>query len=192
MKQFVYIKNLNTGHSELQLNDVGYIEESTSDKLHILFMRINRKFWLKPNDVVEFDVSKTGDDFEYKVCDRCFKHLGTNSEFSDNRIKKNSITKRPSCKACRKIKDGKSISSVDREYWDKKKPIDYTPFKCPICKKTTIAGLSKVVLDHCHKTGLVRGYLCESCNTGIGRFDDDPDLVKDAVNWLEKKFPMRD
>jgi len=44
--------------------------------------------------------------------------------------------------------------------------------------------VSKIVLDHCHHTGNVRGYLCESCNTGIGRFDDDIEIIDRAINWL--------
>tara|TARA_B110000211_G_C14040063_1_gene536362 strand:- start:1400 stop:1552 length:153 start_codon:yes stop_codon:yes gene_type:complete len=47
-------------------------------------------------------------------------------------------------------------------------------------------GISKIVLDHDHSTGEVRGWLCESCNTGIGRFDDDPQIVQKAINWLKK------
>ena len=43
----------------------------------------------------------------------------------------------------------------------------------------------QIVLDHNHKTGEVRGYLCESCNTGIGRFDDDVTILKRAITYLE-------
>ena len=34
-------------------------------------------------------------------------------------------------------------------------------------------------------TGKVRGFLCESCNTGIGRFDDDIEILKKAIHWLQ-------
>ena len=105
--------------------------------------------------------------------------------YEDNRIKKGGKkTKRPSCRACRKIKNGKSISKKDRNSWNLQKPSEYSPFTCPICEKTTICGISKIVLDHCHQTGNVRGWICESCNTGIGRFDDDPDVVLEQLNGL--------
>ena len=47
--------------------------------------------------------------------------------------------------------------------------------------------MTRHVLDHNHKSGEVRGYLCESCNTGIGRFDDDIHQIENAIEWVRKK-----
>jgi len=41
-------------------------------------------------------------------------------------------------------------------------------------------------LDHCHKTGRIRGVLCNNCNTGLGKFYDDIELLKTAINYLQK------
>ena len=69
--------------------------------------------------------------------------------------------------------------------WNKNKP-QYVPFECPICAKRTIAGVtSKVVLDHNHRNGEARGWVCDSCNTGIGRFKDDIELIKRAIKFIE-------
>jgi hypothetical protein len=40
-------------------------------------------------------------------------------------------------------------------------------------------------IDHCHETGKVRGLLCDACNTGIGRFSDQVDLLQKAIDYLE-------
>ena len=55
---------------------------------------------------------------------------------------------------------------------------------CDICRKP-FSGPPFV--DHCHKTGLVRGLLCRGCNTGLGFFQDDPlRLVAAAVRLCKK------
>ncbi len=38
--------------------------------------------------------------------------------------------------------------------------------------------MSRIVLEHNHKTGEPRGYVCDSCNTGMGRFDDDVEIIE--------------
>lgn len=44
----------------------------------------------------------------------------------------------------------------------------------------------RVAVDHCHKTGKVRGLLCNLCNSGIGKLKDDPYIVRNALHYLEK------
>jgi hypothetical protein len=62
---------------------------------------------------------------------------------------------------------------------------------CKICKKpeTQIKKKSNKVkmlsVDHCHKTGKIRGLLCFKCNIGIGAFNDDIELMKSGIEYLK-------
>jgi hypothetical protein len=40
-------------------------------------------------------------------------------------------------------------------------------------------------VDHCHKTGRVRGVLCFSCNAALGQFKDRPDAIRRAAAYVE-------
>ena len=53
--------------------------------------------------------------------------------------------------------------------------------KCAICKDTT-----KLVVDHCHNTGAVRGLLCNNCNRGIGYLKDNKDNLKSAIDYISQ------
>jgi len=55
-------------------------------------------------------------------------------------------------------------------------------FVCAICKGPPEDTLC---VDHCHDSGRVRGLLCRKCNTGLGSFRDEPDLMLKAIKYLE-------
>jgi hypothetical protein len=43
-----------------------------------------------------------------------------------------------------------------------------------------------LAVDHDHKTGQIRGLLCNACNTSLGKFKDDPVLLRKAIKYLEE------
>jgi len=53
---------------------------------------------------------------------------------------------------------------------------------CAICKKKPVRRL--LCIDHCHKTGKVRGLLCTLCNAALGGFGDDPKRMQAATDYL--------
>jgi len=62
---------------------------------------------------------------------------------------------------------------------------------CMICKKEEVhrnnqnTGVSRLSVDHCHSTGKIRGILCTKCNTGLGSFKDNIELLTKAIQYLK-------
>lgn len=46
--------------------------------------------------------------------------------------------------------------------------LKFQDFKCAICKRPAKDFTQSLAVDHCHKTGLVRGLLCWECNKIVG------------------------
>lgn len=62
--------------------------------------------------------------------------------------------------------------------------------KCAICNKDIyLAATDKnktAHVDHCHKTGKIRGLLCARCNHGLGVFEDDIEVLQGTINYLQE------
>jgi len=76
-------------------------------------------------------------------------------------------------------------SNNAKKYWRKKNnlpsPTRQETSNCECCGRKGI-----ICLDHDHKTGEFRGWLCHACNLGIGMLGDDIDGIKAALVYLEK------
>lgn len=57
--------------------------------------------------------------------------------------------------------------------------------KCAICEQE-LTDSKKTHVDHCHETNKVRGILCLHCNTGLGHFKDNPELLRKAIAYLDR------
>jgi hypothetical protein len=55
---------------------------------------------------------------------------------------------------------------------------------CAICKKKPDEG-KVLFVDHCHVTGMVRGLLCKKCNSLLAFGNDDPDILRAAIAYLQ-------
>lgn len=56
--------------------------------------------------------------------------------------------------------------------------------RCAICGRELLD--EDAHLDHCHRTGEVRGVLCRACNHGLGNFGDSVPTLRRAIKYLAK------
>lgn len=63
--------------------------------------------------------------------------------------------------------------------------------RCWICLLPAVAFSQGLVVDHCHKTGKIRGMLCPKCNIGLGQFNDMISRLKKAAEYL-REFSSED
>jgi hypothetical protein len=70
------------------------------------------------------------------------------------------------------------FNTCSEEY---EKVLVYQNGNCAITKKPA----TQLYLDHNHSTGLLRGLLSYKVNKGLAYFSDDPDLLRNAADYLE-------
>lgn len=147
----------------------------------------------------EYDAST-----ETKVCTKCderkpYDMFSKTSRATDGRLSR--------CKACctaslreyrsahpEKYYTTSRIDHLKRQYDMSMKDYDVMLSKqggvCAICGKKeedNATGSSHKVLyiDHDHKTGKVRGLLCNHCNRGLGFLQDDSSILRSAIEYIE-------
>ncbi len=56
---------------------------------------------------------------------------------------------------------------------------------CAVCRRTPPFGIkARLVIDHCHASGRVRGLLCNDCNVILGLANDSPDRLLAVLEYL--------
>lgn len=56
---------------------------------------------------------------------------------------------------------------------------------CALCGVRYTDTTRRMVVDHDHDTGLIRGVLCVSCRSGLGQLGDDVAGLRAALEYLE-------
>lgn len=136
-----------------------------------------------------------------KKCSTC-KQVKSLNEFTNDRTKKDG--KRSNCKTCKLQSDiawrNRNPEKVDEirsrwDWWNYHLKTNYDIVdvqyeqmlteqdnKCLICLETMV----KPQVDHCHTTGKVRGLLCMHCNTALGKFKDDVNILQRAIDYINQ------
>ena len=118
-----------------------------------------------------------------KKCEDCELNK-TPEEFSKHLSGKDGL--RDTCKICNRKNKLKKKYGIDSKDYDAM--LRKQDGLCAICKKPETSVRSGkfllLAVDHCHKTGRVRGLLCSACNRGLGLFYDNPFSLDTAAKYL--------
>lgn len=130
-----------------------------------------------------------------KICNICNIEKDINSfEWQKDRP-----NPRKTCKLCRSrnIKHSEKSKQNKKDYkkryresgkaaivWERhkygisKEDISYR--ECLLCGST-----SNLHIDHCHEKNKFRGLLCGNCNTALGMFKDNVEVMRKAIKYIE-------
>ena len=129
-----------------------------------------------------------------KKCSTC-KEEKDFSAFGKNKNGKHGLAF--DCKSCASNWSKKYRADNPKKYRDSKLKTDYgisleqynimlekQKGVCSICYKPEVG--KALAVDHCHRTLVVRGLLCQKCNTSLGKMEDSPDRLRRAAAYLEE------
>lgn len=112
-----------------------------------------------------------------KKCSRC----GDDKPLSEfDKRTKSSDGYSSHCKECQKKRLIKERYGLSYNEYDKLTQ-EQGGF-CLVCEQP-----AKLFVDHCHNSLAVRGLLCNSCNTILGHANDNVEILKNAIEYLENR-----
>ena len=114
-----------------------------------------------------------------KICIYCGKRKNKKS-FPKHISHKDNLDSR--CRTC--IKKNTKV----RNKLHKKAPPKPNDGDCECCK----VHVKKWILDHDHNDNSFRGWLCDRCNTGLGKFDDNIYGILNAMEYLLKRTTLKE
>lgn len=126
-----------------------------------------------------------------KTCSKCKKEKPVGEFYYESKVRSGLSACCKKCKGLsgaawtRRNPESKQISHRRSRYG--LEPGDYASLlerfggKCGVC-----GGSNRIEIDHCHKTGKVRGILCRNCNHALGKFQDSEAMLSRAIEYLRE------
>lgn len=112
----------------------------------------------------------------------CKSHDIRFSELNPDRLYKSNYKNSP--------RDYKRDAMLQREYGitldEYFEMLEKQNYSCDICNISQKDLKKPLFVDHCHKTGKVRGLLCNNCNWTLGLMKDNPEYLNNAILYLKK------
>ena len=129
-----------------------------------------------------------------KTCTKCRRVLPNTFEHF---YKSRTGLTRAACRSCCNVK--RSTETRKRISLKSKYGLSVVRFEemqreqghvCAICGEAC-QSRPRLSVDHCHKTGIVRGLLCHLCNLMLGYARDDISILRSATEYLENKNAIK-
>ena len=114
-----------------------------------------------------------------RLCYKC-KNKKDVQEFSKS--KHDASGYRPMCRNCRNT----HRAIVRNAEKNRDALLEKQNYSCAICGKSEKDNGQRLAIDHNHATHQVRALLCRNCNTGLGAFKDDEQLLSKAIEYLKR------
>ena len=123
-----------------------------------------------------------------KVCSKCKNELTIESFYID---KSKPSGYRSECKSCRSIYRksyySNNIEKFREYYYGKRYGISNDQYNNIIKNGCEVCGsFDNLVIDHDHKSGVIRGCLCNSCNCAEGYIKGDIDIALSLIEYIKK------
>jgi len=116
-----------------------------------------------------------------KKCGTCQRTLDVSAFGEVNRAKDGLAGE---CKECRRTRQIRNTYKLDEVAY--RRLLKKYNYGCAICGAKKGSKQHGLHIDHCHETEKIRGLLCSNCNTALGLFKDDINLLQNAIEYLIK------
>jgi len=177
--------------TNFESGSVGIIKEEYDNEYLVWLIGTDANWFISRKDARDIDVTQTGDKYQEKICNICHC-LKPVDQFDKNQNNLRGVVRRPSCRKCRTDIDKRAPRTQQAKRMEKTRPKPGDPFVCPICRKRSIVAITaKIVADHDHHTGNIRDFICDSCNTGLGRFKNGENYLMNAVNYIKERNTLK-
>ena len=169
-------------------NAVAYLDTVRHNRSLVFVIGKRRLYWVKNTDLVPFNPLNTGEAHSTKICLSCGLLKPTEDFPRNQNAKGDRPVRRPRCKSCFDRDSGRKMpAKIRNDYLAKHAPATGDLWQCPVCKKYSVAGVNvRITVDHDQETGRPRGLICDSCNTGLGRFKNGEDHLASAIEYLAR------
>lgn len=135
------------------------------------------------------ELQKYYEEGHLKTCTLCNLNKPTSEFHKNSRYKEGSYKH---CKKChykvygRDAHFRRSYGISENQYNEIAQNQDW---KCKICNANHYEGqFSRLVVDHCHTNGGVRGLICQQCNIALGNAKDNPEILRKMADYLDEFY----